>query len=266
MPKRNLKDFFKNVDDSKFIEGIYNYCDTWCERCAFTNRCMNFAMSSEKDTTRNDTDFWEDMKDIFEQTAELLKEAAEERGIDWNEIEQVVENDRKDAEEERRRVKEHAIVKEAWKYMKMRDAFFENEEEYMKAKAVDFQSEVERGIVDIEEAERTVLNLEDAFEVINWYHTIIYVKISNACSMLFEEDVDDFMEDYYNGKAKLVLVSIDRSIAAWFSLQIYFPEKVNKVTDILLHLEKLRRKIETDFPKARRFKRVGLDDNEAEAS
>ncbi len=262
MANRNLKENFDTIEDSNFIEGIYNYCDTWCERCPFTNRCMNFAMRGDSDKNINDTDFWEDMKDIFEQTAELLKEAAEERGIDWNEIEQVVENDRNDAAESRKKVKEHPIVKAAWDYMQMRKAFFENEEEYMKAKAVDFQQEVERGIVSIDDAERAVMNLEDAFEVITWYHSIIYVKVSNACSMFFEDDIDEFLVDYHNGKAKLVLISIDRSIAAWFSLQIYFPEKANKVTNILLHLEKLRRRIETDFPKARGFKRVGLDDNE----
>lgn len=31
----------------RFIPGIYNYCDYWCERCAFTRRCRNFAMGRE---------------------------------------------------------------------------------------------------------------------------------------------------------------------------------------------------------------------------
>ena len=26
-----------------FIVGIYNYCDSWCDRCAFTSRCQVFA-------------------------------------------------------------------------------------------------------------------------------------------------------------------------------------------------------------------------------
>lgn len=261
MARKNLKKFFDEVDDSNFIEGIYNHCDTWCERCAFTSRCMNYAMSgSNENKDMNDPEFWEDLKDIFEQTTELLREAAEERGIDWSEIEQVVDDDKLEEEDAHDKARKHPIVQEAWAYMKMRDDFFESEEEYMKAKALDFQSEVERGIVSIDDAERTVMNLEDAFEVINWYHTIIYVKIGNACSSLYEEDVDDFMQDYFNGKAKLVLVSIDRSIAAWFSLQIYFPEKANKVTNILLHLEKLRRSIEVAFPNARKFIRVGLDE------
>ena len=31
----------------RFITGIFNYCDYWCERCAFTRRCRNFSMGRE---------------------------------------------------------------------------------------------------------------------------------------------------------------------------------------------------------------------------
>ena len=41
MDKDWIQCMAKNPD---FIPGIYNYCDRWCERCAFTARCMNFAM------------------------------------------------------------------------------------------------------------------------------------------------------------------------------------------------------------------------------
>ena len=30
-----------------FILGIYNYCDRWCETCAFTSRCRVFAVCAE---------------------------------------------------------------------------------------------------------------------------------------------------------------------------------------------------------------------------
>jgi predicted protein tyrosine phosphatase len=30
----------KLASDPKFIPGIYNYCDRWCERCPFTSRCL----------------------------------------------------------------------------------------------------------------------------------------------------------------------------------------------------------------------------------
>jgi hypothetical protein len=33
--------------DVGFIPSIFNYCDRWCERCAFTGRCQSFAMEKE---------------------------------------------------------------------------------------------------------------------------------------------------------------------------------------------------------------------------
>ena len=31
----------------RFITGIYNYCDYWCERCHFTRQCRNYAEDPE---------------------------------------------------------------------------------------------------------------------------------------------------------------------------------------------------------------------------
>ena len=35
------------MPSKRFIPGIYNYCDYWCERCAFTRRCRNYQMGEE---------------------------------------------------------------------------------------------------------------------------------------------------------------------------------------------------------------------------
>jgi len=34
-------------EGERFISGIYNYCDRWCDRCSFTSRCMHFAASKK---------------------------------------------------------------------------------------------------------------------------------------------------------------------------------------------------------------------------
>jgi hypothetical protein len=39
----------KLASDPKFIPGIYNYCDRWCERCRFTSRCLIEIDRSIKD-------------------------------------------------------------------------------------------------------------------------------------------------------------------------------------------------------------------------
>jgi hypothetical protein len=39
----NSDDLLDMAGNSRFISVIYNYCDRWCERCAFTGRCLTYA-------------------------------------------------------------------------------------------------------------------------------------------------------------------------------------------------------------------------------
>jgi hypothetical protein len=60
MKKEDIKKLARN---NKFIPGICNYCDRWCERCLFTSLCMNFARSREYATDPEASDitnekFW----------------------------------------------------------------------------------------------------------------------------------------------------------------------------------------------------------------
>src|SRR5215217_1563177 len=77
--------------DSRFIKGIYNYCDRWCERCTFTSRCLNYAQLQAMEDERgfgptkrdvDNTEFWRMLQQSFQITQELLELAAEARGID----------------------------------------------------------------------------------------------------------------------------------------------------------------------------------------
>ena len=35
-----------NNEKKTYIEGIYNYCDRWCEKCRFTSNCYLFTTES----------------------------------------------------------------------------------------------------------------------------------------------------------------------------------------------------------------------------
>jgi len=248
------KDILKFSGNPDFIEGIYNYCDSWCERCAFTNRCMNYAMRKNEQNTTTESQ----LSEVFKQTTEIIKQLIQEKGLDWEEMMKEVEAETP-VIDPHEAAENHFIVKEALLYTDMYRSFLKSEQRYMQSKGLEFQNELNKGIISIDEAEKSVFQLDDAFEVANWYQSIIYIKIRNACQLFFEENLSDFMKDFYNGKAKLTLISIDRSIAAWFVLQVHFPEKADKITEILTQLEKLRRYIEEDFPNARKFVRPGLD-------
>ena len=45
MKAKRLKGLASNP---RFISGVYNYCDRWCERCPLSNRCLTYAMQIEE--------------------------------------------------------------------------------------------------------------------------------------------------------------------------------------------------------------------------
>jgi len=70
---------------------------------------------------------------------------------------------------------------------------------------------------------------------------------------------DDFPKDS-DGSAKVALIAIDRSIAAWGKMLKYFPDQEDELLNILVKLEQLRRNSEKVFPNARTFIRPGFDE------
>lgn len=63
-----------------------------------------------------------------------------------------------------------------------------------------------------------------------------------------------------NGSAKVALIGMDRSIAAWTRLRPHLPDRADELLDVLVMLDRLRRATEAQFPDARSFYRPGFDD------
>ena len=126
----NKKEILQLTNDLKFISGIYNYCDRWCERCPFTSRCLNYAMTEkivEDSSSRDQSNklFWEEMQALFEQTSEMITEMAEERGIDLDSIDTYFAS----GEIERKidEAKNHYLAQAAREYSRKVNEWFEIE-------------------------------------------------------------------------------------------------------------------------------------------
>jgi hypothetical protein len=63
-----------------------------------------------------------------------------------------------------------------------------------------------------------------------------------------------------SGSAKVALIAVERSLAAWVALREMFPEETDSILEILVHLDRLRRSLKKRFPRAKSFKRPGFDD------
>jgi hypothetical protein len=254
--------------DPRFIEGIYNYCDRWCERCPFTSRCLLYAQEQadadgpEADDINNEA-FWQKLRSIFEQTHEMLTVMAKERGIDLDSLDLVEEKSR--ARRRRAKSKSHELSRAGEHYAELVNRWFDRE--YPRIEAALDPGQADLPLVDFDSQEK-VERVSDAIKVIRWYQFQIAVKIMRALTR--DDDVDAAAEEDdvteglqqkdSDGSIKVALIGMDRSIGAWGRLKEEFPEQVGDILPLLVHLERLRRKTEHTFPNARNFIRPGFDE------
>jgi ElaB/YqjD/DUF883 family membrane-anchored ribosome-binding protein len=287
MRKEELLTLVENPD---FISGIYNYCDRWCERCPLTARCLLYA-TEEADADLSDPEvhdinnekFWKKLRSIFESTAEMLREWAEEAGVDLDSVD--VARAAKESEQERQRVGQDELAQAAREYAVAVEDWFKTEMDARMDVYDDRTASAE---------EESDLCVSDTIEVIRWYQFFVAAKVHRALSGIDQIDEEAFDDeeilsfdfssdpdhdeeeiDYdaivaksslidSNGSAKIALVAIDRSIGAWRALQISRSDKSQTIMPLLLQLERLRRSLETRFPRARDFVRPGFDENLSE--
>ena len=119
--------------------------------------------------------------------------------------------------------------------------------------------EVGLGIRTEAEALVSLNALKDAWEMIKWYRTLIPVKTASTLRVFSDAGQNGRLANYYTGKAKLVLVSVDRSLLAWQTVMQHYPGKTDELLDLLVLLNRIGRELETLFPDARSFRRPGLD-------
>jgi len=259
----NKDDLMKLAKDEQFIHGIYNYCDRWCERCPFTERCLNFALVNEQFADQESRDilsegFWRRLSETFRTTLELAEEMAETEGIDLHPKDS--EHEEKDERFSDDLARAQRCCRMAKTYADMVDGWFDSVTENAEQKENGLKDKVQVQMSTLDPLGRRTV-WEETLEVIRWYQHQIYVKLLSAVRGSLKADYelsDEFAKDS-DGSAKVALIGIDRSIGAWGELRASSLAYEDEIQDILAHLEDLRREVEETFPAARAFIRPGFD-------
>ena len=255
--------------DPRFIPGIYNYCDRWCERCPFSNRCLNYAMELEEPNgddpaTRDLTNekFWRKQEQTFHDTIEMIRADAREKGINLDDPTLRDEVREEEREERRLAAMNRPLIRAAMAYVKATDKWFEQARPAFHAKGVELQT-IAR--LDMGDPDSEAAALREFVEVIRWYQHFMYVKLSRAIGsrsneqLETDEELKAFPKDS-DGSAKIALIGIDRSIAAWSGLRTALgPDEADHILDLLAQLAAIRRETEKLFPCAHSFVRPGFD-------
>lgn len=258
-------EFFENSDKkSKHIPGIYNYCDRWCERCPFTSRCLNFEMSEEKfgdlqDGDINNEVFWQRLSETLHETMSMLKEMAEEKGIDLDDLD--IEDDEEFENPLDDKPVVHMTTHMAKSYINTVEDWFNDNVHIFEDDAIQLTS-ISASAEYSPESRKDTVTLIDSVEIIRWYQHQIYVKLQRAIHSSQNEEFEiqnDFPKDS-DGSTKVALIGMDRSISAWGKILNYFPGREENILNIMAHLDRLRRRTEQKFPAARNFIRPGFDE------
>ena len=238
-----MKDrIMKLASEEGFVDGIYNYCDRWCERCAFTSKCRNYAFDPDNNKI-SEEDTFKYLSNVFKATMLMLEESAKEMGIDLSELKDSDLDDRADPFQDplSKFAKETAFEIHDW---------FEAVENKSGIKNYDL----------LKLTKNPSAQYIDSFQVIIWYNLFISVKLERAIRSASENEFIEYSKSDSNGSAKIALIALDRSIAAWSIIMEERPEYEERILYFLINLSKVRTVAEKQFPDARKFIRPGLDE------
>ena len=256
------KDIVKLVESDRFIPGIYNYCDRWCERCPQTMRCLNYSMidkhcgpDAEKYDLTNEI-FWQKLAEMLKLTMEMVRDTALEMGVDLDSMIDGPDAGATGPEAGKNVV--HLIVHLAKHYADQIDVWFQRDPYGIETQS----TKPHLHVLGSAEQENEV-SVQDAVEVIRWYQHMINVKMCRALDIAGKE-LDESSGEFPNdadGSAKVARIGIDRSISAWGVLLKLFPDSKAEILEHILLLQNLLTRVDSAFPKARSFARPGFVDD-----
>jgi hypothetical protein len=218
-----------------FIVGIFNYCDRWCEACAFTSRCRLFADKAEMEASLDPG-----LKALVE--APPLEPAPPPPPWLAQLLEEMDQAMREPADTgeplERPLPSEHVAIEER------AHSYLTRAYPWLQAHVLDSMNDP-----------------ADPRAVVNWFHALIAAKVHRALHGLADDQPED--RDWppdYDGSAKVALLGIDRSHAAWLELVERGMATQVEVAPCVADLVWLGEALERVFPNARAFVRPALDE------
>lgn len=245
------------MNTNHFISGVHNYCDRWCERCVFIDRCSVGHMEQKrwaKGDDWNPEDFFDELEKIYPDTDESMQQWLDENELDFSDI----EPEELPKASKKSRALETEMRQRGADYYLAFSNFLKSNNESLKARGIDFLSEQSRQ-EGRDTQERSAF--AEAIEVLLWYQHFMFVKASRAVGGIDDMD-DDIWEKHQsdaNGSAKVAMIGAERSLGAWEMLRRHWPEKQAEILGFMRQINGFRHRMEQVFPDWRKFVRPGFD-------
>ncbi len=238
---------------SKNIPFIHNWCDRWCERCAFTDRCAIYEEPQKPKSPDHDMTnkaFWEALSSKLAEATQMLIKMGAEVGIDLTNLPEETPEEKKAERKRKQTIATHPLRKLSASYTKAGMDWM-NKHTHINDKENLALLKLDLGVSS---------TLDDCFEVIQWYLPFIEVKVARALSSKFRGlEGDEFPKDS-DGSAKVALIAMERSTEAWQFLFEQLPQEQDEILKWMILLQKIKNATASEFPNARAFVRPGLDE------
>ncbi len=245
----------------QYINGIFNYCDRWCERCPLASECGNYAPYFEggaeqlKKRDRENQLFWKQVDGKIANTLKFVEELALKNDKDISNIEVI--DTRKKFDLFQGEAKTNAVLRVGRKYEDQVDDWFDEAAEKYPLRAEDF------AVSELKLADDAPFDnideINNMIEVVFRYQLQIYLKLSRAFFSKGKEELGEQEGNDSTGAARLIVEFIERSLVGWHLFYNTFTDEQESILPILFTLASIRNRILKEFPAVMNFKRPGFD-------
>lgn len=261
------------------ISGIYNYCDRWCEKCSFTNRCLLFKQEAEReikhilrDENKNDADtlandLKDDLKEAFEHINKIMDEDNEEdEEFENNDFDFDNEGDEDDDDFEKEffeaevsdEERPSAFLKNADNpLILLSENLFKDFYKYYDLLKSRFPDELEE--------KNSQSPLQQNLDVLGWYTPQLHVKIrmsywnKHKLSKSKDPEFAEIDEEMLNINSRIAFIAIEKCIAALNFLYQQKTELQKETKALLNNVLQIRNIFIEEFPNAPTYKRPYFD-------
>lgn len=201
----------------------FNYCDYRCERCDERNNCRVYKDREEQilshyargEDPYDPEIFLNDLKQIFAKTNTMITEMAKQQGID---VEEPLDKELPEINPA-----EYVIYRLAHEYYTQTNVFIQELEETGKPESI-----------------------QEVFQDLVWYHTLIVAKIGRLVSGFIDNYNDELQKQEEEGTLAVIQKGIDASRKALENMLNELPDHLYTIADLIELLKKIENQIQTN--------------------
>ena len=241
------------MPNQPLISGVHNYCDRWCERCRFLDRCAVGVIELKRWAKGRDwqpEDFFQELDAMFDLSKPEKPDWLAEMEFSMDETEADIPDPQAEALQE-------AVQERGMRHFRNVQAFLKARKAQLKAHHIDLDAAFVEGRDQQERSE-----LAEALEVIHWYLHFMFVKGGRALGGLedmHDEHWGDIRQSDANGSAKIAMIAAQRSMGAWEVVRRHWPDRQLTIAGFIREINQFRRLVERYFPDWQKFIRPGFD-------